>query len=97
MLRYCTEPESATVTVMVEGQPVAARSDETVAAVLLRLFGANYRTTGVDGITRAPYCLMGVCFECLAEVDGVPNRQACLITVSEGMAIVRQAGPVTVD
>ncbi len=54
MLRYCTEPESATVTVMVEGQPVAARSDETVATVLLRLFGANYRTTGVDGITRAP-------------------------------------------
>jgi hypothetical protein len=97
MLRYCTEPESPAVTVMVEGQPVAARSDETVAAVLMRLFGANYRTTSVGGVTRAPYCLMGVCFECLAEVDGVPNRQACLITVSEGMAIVRQAGRVTVD
>jgi hypothetical protein len=97
MFRYCTEPESAAITVVVEGQPVPAHADESVAAVLLRVFGADYRISSVDGGTRAPYCLMGVCFECLAEVDGVPNRQGCLVPVREGMVIARQLGRTEVD
>jgi D-hydroxyproline dehydrogenase subunit gamma len=36
--------------------------------------------------------MMGVCFECLAEVDGVANRQGCLTAVREGMQIARQRG-----
>ena len=35
---------------------------------------------------------MGVCFECLMEIDGVPNTQACLTTVREGMRVKRQQG-----
>ena len=23
--------------------------------------------------------MMGVCFDCLAEIDGVPNRQSCMV------------------
>lgn len=96
MLRPCTEPESATFTVIVEDQPVAVQADETVAGVLLRVFGSDYRTHTIGDQARAPYCLMGVCFECLAEVDGVPNRQGCLVPVSEGMRIARQRGPAKV-
>lgn len=95
MFKPCTEPESATLTVVVESESVAALADETVAGVLLRVFGADYRTHTVGEQARAPYCLMGVCFECLAEVDGVPNRQACLMPVRDGMTIARQRGPVT--
>jgi NADH dehydrogenase/NADH:ubiquinone oxidoreductase subunit G len=36
--------------------------------------------------------MMGVCFDCLVEVDGAPNRQACLTPVREGMVIRRQDG-----
>jgi hypothetical protein len=36
--------------------------------------------------------MMGVCFECLVEVDGVPNRQACMETVRRGMRVERQLG-----
>ena len=93
MLRQCTEPEAVTLTVLVEDRPVKAQADETVAGVLLRLFGADYRTHAVGAEPRAPYCLMGVCFECLAEVDGLPNRRACLIPVRAGMRIARQRGP----
>ena len=50
------------------------------------------RTTPVTGELRAPYCLMGVCFECLVEIDGVPNQQGCLAQVREGMRIERQLG-----
>ena len=36
--------------------------------------------------------MMGVCFDCLMEIDGAPNRQACLVPVAEGMRINRQHG-----
>ena len=96
MLKLFTEAETPAVTVLVEGQPVQAQADETVASVLLRVFGADYRTHSVEDSPRAPYCLMGVCFECLAEVDGVPNRQGCMVAVREGMQIARQQGRVEV-
>ena len=53
------------------------------------------RTTPVTGAPRAPYCMMGVCFDCLVTIDGVGNRQGCLVPVREGMRIEtqqRQAG-----
>ena len=56
--------------------------------------GATRSTPG-SGALRAAYCLMGVCFECLVEVDGVPNRQGCLVAVTEGMAVRRQNGAAT--
>jgi predicted molibdopterin-dependent oxidoreductase YjgC len=93
MLKPCTEPEAEAITVVVENRSVAAQADETVAGVLLRVFGTDYRTHTIGDEGRAPYCLMGVCFECLAEVDGIPNRQACLVPVRDGMRIARQRGP----
>lgn len=92
MLRPCTDEGAASVTVVVEGREVSAWADETVASVLLRLYGTDYRTEGVAGEARAPYCMIGACFECMAEVDGVANRQACMVTVRQGMAIRRQRG-----
>ncbi len=31
--------------------------------------------------------MMGVCFECVLEIDGQPNRQACLVPVAEGLTV----------
>ena len=36
--------------------------------------------------------MMGVCFECLVEIDGSPNHQACMTTVRDGMCIKIQKG-----
>jgi predicted molibdopterin-dependent oxidoreductase YjgC len=30
---------------------------------------------------------MGVCFECLLEIDGQASRQGCLVAAREGMTI----------
>ena len=30
---------------------------------------------------------MGVCFECLVEIDGHPNKRACQVTVKDGMVV----------
>ena len=88
---------SETVTLDFEGEAVTARQDDTVAAAILMTQAAHTRTTPVSGAPRLPYCMMGVCFDCLMEIDGVPNRQACLVTVRDGMKVRRQAGTRTID
>ncbi|OZI34684.1 (2Fe-2S)-binding protein [Bordetella genomosp. 10] len=92
MFRKLHEPGAQTLTVYIDGQPAAAEPGETVAAVLLRQDAPASRTTPVRESPRAPYCMMGVCFDCLAIVDGVASTQTCLVTVREGMRVQRQFG-----
>ena len=80
------------VPITVDGKPVAARGGDTVAAALLAAGIDHCRTTPVTGAPRAPYCMMGVCFECLVTIDGVGSRQACLVPVRAGMAVETQLG-----
>lgn len=81
------------VTVFIDGAPIVVPAGETVAAAVL-LSGFRYtRTTPVSNTPRAPFCLMGVCYECLMVVDGLANQRACKLTVAEGMEIERQQGP----
>ncbi len=76
-----------------EGKEIAARAGDTVACALLQAGITAFRASVVSGEPRAPYCMMGVCFDCLAVVDGVPNRQTCLEQVRPGMVVERQSGP----
>jgi sarcosine oxidase subunit alpha len=84
--------QGANVAITVDGAPVQARAGDTVAAALLAAGMTSTRTTPVSGAPRAPYCMMGVCFECLVTIDDVGNRQGCLVPVSEGMRIETQKG-----
>jgi predicted molibdopterin-dependent oxidoreductase YjgC len=92
MFRKLHDPGSQAVTIFIDGKTVTAEAGENLAAVLLRQAEGWSRTTTVTQSPRAPYCMMGVCFECLAEVDGVGSVQACLTTVRDGMRISRQLG-----
>ena len=92
MFRRLLDAGKAVVNIRLDGAGVAARAGDTVAAVLLAHGRGYNRTTPVSGAPRAPYCMMGVCFECLVKIDGRPNRQACLITVVEGMRVETQDG-----
>lgn len=83
---------SAGVAITVDGKRVECRAGDTVAAALIAADIDRCRTTPVTGAPRAPYCLMGVCFECLVSVDGVGSRQGCLVPVREGMAVETQIG-----
>ncbi|MFC3124241.1 (2Fe-2S)-binding protein [Pseudoroseomonas globiformis] len=82
----------ATVEVLVAGQPVRVPEGASAAAAILTAGIPASRETPVTGSPRLPYCMMGVCFDCLAEIDGVSNRQACMVTVAPGMAIAPQRG-----
>jgi hypothetical protein len=80
------------IEVVVEGVSLRVPPGTTAAAAALLAGLPSTRTSPVTGEPRAPYCLMGVCFECLLVIDGVPSRQGCLVTVRPGMTIRRQEG-----
>ena len=92
MFRRLLEAEGERVRVTIDGKPVTARAGDSVAAAMLACGLRHCRTTPISGQQRAPYCMMGVCFECLVTIDGVGNRQGCLIEVGEGMRIEAQLG-----
>ena len=92
MFKRLHETAGQPVTISVDGDRVAARAGDTVAAALLAHGTSHIRTTPVTGAPRAPYCMMGVCFDCLVTIDDVGNRQACLIPVRDGMRVETQQG-----
>jgi predicted molibdopterin-dependent oxidoreductase YjgC len=79
------------LTIDLDGAEVDAFEGETVAAVLLALGEVATRRT-VSGEPRGVFCGMGVCFECLVVVDGVPNTRACMTWARDGLHVRRQDG-----
>ena len=80
-----------TVTVQIEGENREVPEEISVAAALLGYTDEkDCRTSFISGEKRAPYCFIGVCHECLMEIDGKPNQQSCLTRVKEGMRINKQ-------
>lgn len=82
----------ATVTIEFENEKFTVGAEETVSAALLASGVEITRTTEKSNRKRAPYCQMGICFECLTEIDGKANQQSCLVKVRDGMKIKRQIG-----
>ena len=80
-------PGSKTVTLTIEGKEIAAFQGDTVAAAMLVAGFAYTRITPVKEERRAPYCMMGICFDCIVEINDIPNQRACQILVQEGMRV----------
>jgi predicted molibdopterin-dependent oxidoreductase YjgC len=75
------------IVITIDGAPFEAKAGDSVAVALLEAGHVATRVSAVSAAPRGAYCLMGVCFECLVQIDGVDNRQGCLVEVREGMAI----------
>ena len=70
---------------------------QTVAAALTAAGVRELRATrrGLDGEGRGIHCGMGVCQDCLVEVDGEPNLRACTTKAKPGMQLRHQDFPGT--
>ena len=90
--RRLAGPGPDAVELVFEGSIVQAAPGDSVAAALLAAGYGSTRTAPVSGRPRGPFCMMGVCFECLLEIDGVPNRPGCMVTAEDGMTVRRMAG-----
>ena len=86
--RFRTLPDTGDcVQFYLDDLPVMAPAGVTLAAALL----AHSRQTA-QGAPRTAFCMMGICFDCLVNVNGTPNTQACMTPVREGMVVRRQLG-----
>jgi predicted molibdopterin-dependent oxidoreductase YjgC len=88
MFKYDAEIGQETVSVVLDGQPVRFPAGISVAAALLGAGEIVARISPASKKPCSPHCLMGVCFECMMEIDGV-QRQACMTEIREGMSINR--------
>ncbi len=80
------------IEVVLDGEALSVPAGLSVAAVLLLQDRLPTRLNQATGLPRAPHCLMGACFECLLEIDGVEQR-ACQVEAVAGMRITRRLTP----
>ncbi|MEE4242200.1 MAG: (2Fe-2S)-binding protein [Desulfopila sp.] len=77
------------VSVTLDGQTLKIPAGMSVTAALLAIGKTVSRISPSSHKPCSPHCLMGVCFECLMEIDGI-QRQGCLVEVQEGLIINRR-------
>jgi len=75
------------ITLCVDGREIQALQGDTLAMALLGAGVTPFRRTAVSGAPRAAFCLMGVCFDCLVDVDGRRNVQSCMVEALAGMNV----------
>ncbi|MBV2361496.1 (2Fe-2S)-binding protein [Thalassococcus sp. CAU 1522] len=83
--------EGPRVSVTFDGATLDLPEGANLAAAMLAAGVDVFRHTPVSGAPRAPYCMMGACFDCLVEIEGVV-RQACMVAVKGGMDIRKPHG-----
>lgn len=74
------------VTITVDGQPVDAVPGESLVAALMVAGRGAIGRSPRGGLPRGPFCMMGICQDCLVEVGGV-RCQACLVPVQAGLDV----------
>ena len=83
--------------ISLDGAPIEAQPEDTVAAALLRAGITTFTRSIKYHRPRGPFCLAGSCGQCLMRIDGLPSLPACRIQVAEGMRCERQNGPLGVE
>jgi len=89
MFRKLSEDQNK-VCISFEGEEFFVDTDQSVASALLAEGHQVFRSSVINNQPRGAYCMMGVCFECLLEINGRQNQQACMVPVTENMVIKRQ-------
>lgn len=86
-LRIASVSRGAKITLVVNGRACSAFEGETVHAALLAAGYRVLRKTVKTGQPRGFFCGMGVCYDCLVTINGVPNQRACMTLVEDRMEI----------
>ncbi|MEQ8652259.1 MAG: 2Fe-2S iron-sulfur cluster-binding protein [Kiloniellales bacterium] len=81
-------PAPERVEIRFDGAPLALPPGANLAAALLAAGAGHFRTTPVSGAPRAPFCMMGACYDCLVVIEGA-QVQACMTQVEAGMVVTR--------
>lgn len=81
---------SASIAITIDGTRIDGVAGQTIAGVLLGSGQLSWRTTSVAGRPRGLFCGIGVCFDCIAIVNGERDVRICQRRASDGDAIRSQ-------
>lgn len=78
-------PGKATpVTITVDGEPATGITGQSIAGIIMAGDRLELRRTASEDRPRGVFCGIGVCFDCLVEVNGVQDVRACQRKANEG-------------
>lgn len=86
--------EPASITITVDGEPVDGLVGQSLAGVVLASGTLTLRRTSGADKPRGVFCGIGVCFDCLVEVNGVRDVRSCQRRARDGDAVVTQFDPL---
>jgi len=69
-------PAQPNVTIYIDDRPHRVNADESIATILVNT-GVSAVHNAPDGAPRGPYCMMGVCFDCMITLEDGRVEQAC--------------------
>lgn len=78
------------LTIAIDGVEVRGVHGQTLAGVLLAADRSHWRT-GPNGQPRGVFCGIGICFDCVATVNGVPDIRLCRRPARDGDSIATQS------
>ena len=87
-----TETTPTTFTIELDGEPIEVEPGQSVAAALIAAGHRSWRRTRIGDRPRGVFCGIGVCFDCLATINGTPNQRACLVEAAPGDVVTTQHG-----
>lgn len=76
-----------------DGELIEAEPGQSIAAALLAAGKIAWRTTK-HGNPRGLFCGIGICFDCLVEIDGESGQRACMVPLEDGMRVCSAQGAV---
>jgi len=81
---------SAPLMISVDDTPIEGVTGQTIAGVLLGADRLSWRTTSTRGARRGLFCGIGVCFDCVAEVNGERDVRLCQRRAVDGDSVRTQ-------
>ena len=81
-----------TFTIELDGEPIEVEPGQSVAAALIAAGHRSWRRTRIGDRPRGVFCGIGVCFDCLATINGTANQRACVVEAAPGDVVTTQQG-----
>ena len=81
-----------TISIVVDGERFSVKPGISLAGALFEVGKKTTRQTARSQHPRSLFCGMGVCYDCVVNVDGRDNVRACQTLVQNEMQIRTQRG-----
>ncbi|RFA19882.1 proline dehydrogenase [Subtercola boreus] len=78
------------IRIALDGRTVEGVDGQSIAGVILGSGILAWRTTSKNARPRGVFCGIGVCFDCLVEVNGARDVRACQRRARDGDVVTTQ-------